>query len=133
MVALASRERFDGWRIVVLAAVAQGLALPLLGAFGLVATPLIDEFGASTTQLGIGMSLAILATALAGPALGVVLDRGPLRTTMLSGVALMLVSVLLLSRGTALWQLGACLAFATVGMSMYGMLPVQVQRVSTPK
>jgi len=118
--------RFDGWRMVVLAAVSQGLALPLLGAFGLVATPLIEEFGASATQLGLGMSFAILATALAGPALGVALDRGPLRTIMLSGVALMLVSVLLLSRGTALWQLGACLAFATVGMSMYGMLPVQV-------
>jgi sugar phosphate permease len=126
MVALASVERFDGWRIVALAAFAQGLALPLLGAFGLLATPLIEEFGASTTQLGIGMSLAILATALAGPALGFALDRGPLRTIMLSGVALMWVSVLLLSRGTALWQLGACLAFATVGMSMYGMLPVQV-------
>jgi sugar phosphate permease len=126
MVALASAERFDGWRIVTLAAFAQGLALPLLGAFGLVATPLIEEFGASATQLGLGMSLAILAAALAGPALGVALDRGPLRTTMLFGVALMLVSVLLLSRGTALWQLGACLAFATVGMSMYGMLPVQV-------
>ena len=126
MVALASAERFDGWRIVTLAAFAQGLALPLLGAFGLVATPLIEEFGASATQLGLGMSLAILAAALAAPALGVALDRGPLRTTMHFGVALMWVSVLLLSRGTALWQLGACLAFATVGMSMYGMLPVQV-------
>jgi sugar phosphate permease len=119
-------QRFDGWRIVALAALSQGLALPLLGAYGLVATPLIEEFGASTTQLGLGMSLAILATALAGPPLGVALDRGPLRTIMLGGVALMLLSVAALSRGTALWQLAVCLAFATVGLSMYGMLPVQV-------
>ena len=118
--------RFDGWRIVALAALSQGLALPLLGAYGLVATPLIEEFGASTTQLGLGMSLAILATALAGPALGVALDRGPLRAIMLGGVALMLLSVAALSRGTALWQLAVCLSFATVGLSMYGMLPVQV-------
>jgi len=126
MVALASAARFDGWRIVALAALSQGLALPLLGAFGLVATPLIEEFGASTTQLGLGMSLAIFATALAGPPLGVALDRGPLRVLMLCGVALMLLSVAALSRATALWQLAVCLSFATVGMSMYGMLPVQV-------
>ena len=118
--------RFDGWRFVALGALAQGLALPLLGAFGIVATPLIEEFGVSTTQLGLGMSLAILATALAGPPLGAALDRGPLRAIMLSGVALMFVSVLALSRGAALWQLAACFTFATVGMSMYGMLPVQV-------
>ncbi len=118
--------RFDGWRIVVLGALAQGLALPLMGAYGLVATPIIQEFGASTAQLGLGISLAILASALAAPPLGAALDRGPLRTIMFSGVALMMVSVLALSRGAALWQLAACFACATVGMSMYGMLPVQV-------
>jgi sugar phosphate permease len=126
MVAVASAARFAGWRIVAFAAISQGLALPLLGAYGLAATPLIEEFGASTTQLGLGMSLAIFATALASPPLGVALDRGPLRTIMLGGVALMLLSVAALSRGTALWQLAVCLSFATVGMSMYGMLPVQV-------
>jgi MFS family permease len=112
--------------MVALAALSQGLALPLLGAYGLVATPLIEEFGASTTQLGLGMSLAIFASALASPPLGVALDRGPLRAIMLGGVVLMLLSVAALSRGTALWQLAAGLAFATLGMSMYGMLPVQV-------
>jgi MFS family permease len=122
----AGRARFDGWRIVALAAVAQGLSLPLLGAYGIVATPLIEEFGATAAQLGIGMSLAILATAGVGPLLGVGLDRGPLRTIMLIGVALMLSSVVLLSQGRALWQLAVCFAFATAGMSMYGMLPVQV-------
>lgn len=118
--------RFDGWRMVALGALAQGLALPLLGAFGVVATPLIQEFGASATQLGLGMSLALLAAALAGAPLGAALDRGPVRAIMLSGAALMFVSVLALSRGASLWQLAACFAFATVGMSMYGMLPVSV-------
>jgi len=49
---------------------------------------------------------------------------------MLSGAALMFVSVFALSRGVALWQLAACFAFATVGMSMYGMLPVSVVLVN---
>ncbi|MEN8160199.1 MAG: MFS transporter, partial [Myxococcota bacterium] len=122
----APAARFDGWRIVALAAVAQGLSLPLMSAYGVVATPLIEEFGATATQLGLGMSFAILATAGVGPLLGLGLDRGPLRTIMLAGVALMFASVFLLSRGSALWQLALCFAFATAGMSMYGMLPVQV-------
>src|SRR5262245_60178510 len=75
--------RFDGWRMVAFGGIAQGLALPLLGAYGIVATPLIQEYGATATELGIGMSLALFAAALAGPPLGVALDRGPLRAIML--------------------------------------------------
>jgi MFS family permease len=127
---VSAAPHFDGWRIAALGGLAQGLALPLLGAYGLVATPLIQEFGASPTDLGIGMSLALLAAALCGPPLGYALDRGPLRAIMLSGVALMLVSALALSRGVALWQLAASFATAVVGMSMYGMLPVQVVLVN---
>ena len=129
-VPLVSSPRFDGWRMVALGAIAQGLALPLLGVFGVVATPLIHEFGASSTQLGVGMSIALLAAALAGAPLGAALDRGPLRAIMLSGVALMFVSVLALSRGVSLGQLAACFALATVGLSMYGMLPVSVVLVN---
>jgi MFS transporter, OFA family, oxalate/formate antiporter len=123
-------QRFDGWRIVALGAVAQALAMPLLAAYGIVVTPLIQEFGASATELGIGMSLALLAAALAGPALGAALDRGPLRAIMLAGLALMFVSVFALSRSAALWQIAAAFACAVVGMSMYGMLPVQVVLVN---
>jgi MFS family permease len=121
---------FDGWRMVALGGISQGVALPLLGAFGVVATPLIQEFGASATQLGLGMSLALFATALVGAPLGAALDRGPLRAIMFAGAALMFVSLLALSRGVALWQLAVCFAFATVGMSMYGMGPVQVVLVN---
>lgn len=122
--------RFDGWRMVALGGLAQAVAMPLMGAFGVVATPLIQEFGASTTQLGIGMSVALLAAALAGAPLGVALDRGPLRTLMFAGAALMFAAVFALSRSVALWQLAACFAFAVVGMTMYGMLPVQVVLVN---
>jgi MFS family permease len=116
--------------MVAFGAVAQGVALSLLGAYGVVATPVIQEFSASTAQLGIGISLALLAAALASPVVGAALDRGPLRAIMLSGVALMFVSVLALSRGAALWQLAICFAGATIGMAMYGMLPVQVVLVN---
>ena len=116
--------------MVAFGAIAQGLAFPMLGAFGVVATPLIQEFGASSIQLGVGMSIALLAAALAGAPLGVAFDRGPLRAIMLSGVALMFVSVLALSRAVSLGQIAACFALATVGLSMYGMLPVSVVLVN---
>jgi sugar phosphate permease len=116
--------------MVALGALAQGLAFPLLGAFGVVATPLIQEFGASSAQLGLGMSLALLSAAVAGAPLGAALDRGPLRAIMLSGAVLMFVSVLALSRGASLGGLATCFAAAVVGISMYGTAPVNVVLVN---
>ncbi len=119
-------RRFDGARMIWLTAVLQATANPLLGAYGLIATPLIDEFETDAAQLGIGLALAILSMALSAPLLGRVFDRGPLRVVMLAGVALMLAAVFGLSRGSALWQLALCLPLVTVGLAMYGMLPAQV-------
>ena len=118
--------RFDGTRMILLAGLLQATTTPLLGAYGLVQTPLIQEFSADAAQLGIGMSLAILAMALAGALLGRVFDRGPLRAVMLAGVALMFTAMFALTRGSALWQLALCLPFAALGMTMYGMFPAQV-------
>ncbi len=118
--------RFDGARMIWLTAALQATANPLLGAYGLIATPLIDEFETDAAQLGLGLALAILSMALSAPLLGRVFDRGPLRLVMLAGVALMLAAVFGLSRGSALWQLALCLPLVTVGLGMYGMLPAQV-------
>jgi MFS family permease len=122
----AAPVRFDGARMIWVAALVQATSTALLGAYAVLQTPLIEEFGADATRLGIGMSLAILAMALAAPLLGPLFDRGPLRQVMLAGVCLMLASVVGLSRGRALWQLALCLPLATTGMSMYGMFPAQV-------
>jgi MFS family permease len=121
---------FHGWRIVGVAATSQALGFGLLSAYGFLITPLAEEFGVTTTQLGLGFSVSILCTALTGPLLGRALDRGPLRAIMLCGVALMLVSVLTLSRGAAPFELAICFAFVTIGMSMYGLFPAQVMIVN---
>ena len=118
--------RFDGGRTIWLAALVQGTANPLLGAYGVLSTPLIAEFATDAAHLGIGMSLAILAMALSASLLGPLFDRGPLRLVMLAGVGLMLAAIVALSRGTALWQLALCLPLATIGLAMYGMIPAQV-------
>lgn len=128
--ARALEPRFDGARVIWLAALVQGTATPLLGAFGVIQTPLIEEFATDAARLGVGMALAILAMAVSAVALGPIFDRGPLRTVMLAGVGLMFSSVFALSRGQALWQLALCLPLVAAGFSMYGMFPAQVMLVN---
>jgi MFS family permease len=130
MARVGGAARFDGWRIVGLGALLHALGFGLIGAYGLVATPLIEEFGATPTQLGLGMSISIACTAVLGAALGPLLDRGPLRAIMLAGVALMLGSLLAVSRGSALGELAVGFALGTVGMSMYSLFPAQVMIVN---
>jgi MFS family permease len=126
----APRERFDGVRVIWLAALVQATATPLLSAYGVIQTPLIEEFATDAARLGVGMSLAILGMALAALALGPVFDRGPLRAVMLAGVVLMFCAIVALSRGRELGQLALCLPLAAIGFSMYGMFPAQVMLVN---
>jgi MFS family permease len=76
------------------------------------------------------MSITIMSMAILGPVLGPLYDRGSLRTLMLVGVATMLGGMLLLTQGAALWQLAIFLAITSVGMSMFGFLPVKVMIVN---
>ncbi|MCH2173939.1 MFS transporter [Myxococcota bacterium] len=121
---------FHGWRVVLLGLLANAFGTGLIGAYSFMVSPLIEEFGATPGQLGLGMSIVIFSMAVLGPILGPLFDRGLLRITMLLGVALMLSGLLLLSRGSELWQLAICLVIASMGMSMYGFLPTQVMIVN---
>jgi MFS family permease len=98
----------------------------MLAVYGFVAGSIVSEFGASDTQVGIGMSFAIFGMAIASPLVGPYLDRGPIRAIMLSGVVLAFTSLVALAQATELWQLALGFTCASVGMSLYGPLPVQV-------
>jgi MFS family permease len=121
---------FHGWRIVLIAGVGNALGFGLLGVYAFMTTPLIQEFGATPLHLGLGMSISILFTALAGALLGPLFDRGPLRPIMLCGLAVMVAGVVLLSRSASLGSIGAFFALISVGMAMYGMFPGQVMLVN---
>lgn len=117
---------FHGWWITFAGAVLQALGPGLIGVYGFVASPIVAEFGATDTQVGLGMSLAILGMATASPLAGPILDRGPFRAVMFSGIAIMFTSMLALAQGSALWQLAVGCACASIGIALYGALPVQV-------
>jgi MFS family permease len=124
--AAATTGAFHGWWIVLVGAVGQAFGPGMLAVYGFVASPIVAEFGASDTQVGIGMSLAILGMAIASPLVGPFLDRGPIRAIMLGGVALAFTSLMALAQATSLWQLGVGFVVASIGLSLYGPLPVQV-------
>ena len=107
-------------------ALLQALGPGLLGVYAFVTSPIVEEFGASDAQVGLGMSFSILGMALASPVIGPLLDRGPLRAVMLAGVAVMLTSLLGLAQGGALWQLALGMTLASMGIAAYGSVPVQV-------
>jgi MFS family permease len=126
----ATATPFRGRQIIALGIVVNALGTGLIGVYGFVVTPLIEEFGATPGQLGLGMSITIFSLSVLSPLLGPIFDRGHMKPTMLSGVAVMLAALLLLTRGTELWQLALCLSAAAAGISMFGMLPAKVMIVN---
>jgi len=123
-------QPFFGWRIVWTVALAQALGPALMGPIGVFMTQLLDECGASRAAVSLGGPILAGMMMLVGLVVGPRLDRGPIRRIMLWGVVIMLGAMLGLARGRSLLEVGALLAVASVGMSMYGTLPAQVLLVN---
>ena len=121
---------FAGWRIVWTVSLAQGLGPALLGPAGVFMTPMQDEFGASRAAVSLGGPILASVMLLMGLVLGPRLDRGSIRRFMLVGLAIMAASLIGLSRAGSLQSVGLLLALASVGMSLYGILPAQVLLVN---
>ncbi len=121
----AAAPRFLGWRMVLAGFVAQLVYSSMsFNAFGVFVTPLEREFGTSRASLSSAFGLSLLAMGAFAPLLGRWIDRGSLRRIMLAGIALASAGTCLLSRTTALWQLGV--VFCTLvafGSALFGPLP----------
>ena len=122
--------RFDGWRIVVLGAALIWLGPGLFEMYGFLATPLSVEFGLRAESFGLGMSIFILAGALSGPAIGALLDRGPLRPVLLGAIVLAAGALAGMSRAHSMLALAGCAIAAAIGISTYGQLAPQVMVAS---
>lgn len=96
---------FYGWVIVAVAAVVSFGAVtffnPVLGVFF---APLSAEFGWSRAEISLAVTIGSAAAALASPLIGWVLDRWGGRWVMAASTATMAVSLVALSRMTALWH-----------------------------
>lgn len=94
--------------------------------FSVMNTPVADEFGWSRGQVTLGFTCLAVAMAVASPIAGRLTDnRGP-RLVLIIGTIVMSLSLVLLSRTTALWNY--CLLHLGLGaaMTLLGAVPISV-------
>jgi MFS family permease len=123
---MTERARFDGWRIVALGAALIWLGPGLFEVYGFLATPLGGEFGLSAQAFGAGLSIFILANALSGPAIGALLDRGPLRPLLLGAIVLAALALAAMSRAQSVATLAGAAVVTAIGVNTYGQIGPQV-------
>ena len=124
------RERFHGWWIVAIAAIAQPLGGGLVGTYQVLVTPLRSEFGLDRTEIGLGMTLFLLASSLTSATVGPIVDRGPLRAIMMSGVCVVVTGLAIVATAGRPWQLGLGVCVFAIGTSLYGPTPNQAMLVN---
>jgi MFS family permease len=121
------RKFFYGYWIVaagfVTLTVANGLAWY---GFSVMNAPVADEFGWSRSEVALGFTFLAVAMAVISPFVGRLTDnRGP-RQVLIIGTVVLSLSLLLLSRTSALWSY--CLLHAGLGMAsaLLGPVPISV-------
>ena len=115
---------FYGWRIVGVSFLAQFLAMGCsISIFGLFIPVLTSEFGASTMEANLGLSILTIFMAGSGAVIGPMLDKRSIRGVMISGTVLASVSFFLMSMATELWQLALLFGVGiAIGAAMFGPL-----------
>jgi MFS family permease len=94
--------------------------------FSVMNAPVADEFGWSRSQVALGFTFLAVAMAVISPFVGRFTDnRGP-RQVLIIGTVVLSLSLLLLSRTSALWSF--CLLHAGLGMAsaLLGAVPISV-------
>ncbi|MFI5319612.1 MAG: MFS transporter [Myxococcota bacterium] len=119
---MSARAGFHGWRIVALGAALIWLGPGLLECYGFLAKPLAAEFGLSAEAFGVGIAALILPLVIAGPAIGWLLDRGPLRPVLLGAVALAGCGLGIVASAHNVGVLALGAAIAALGLGTYGQI-----------
>jgi sugar phosphate permease len=121
------RRLFYGWWMlaasVLIMTVVSGLAA---WTNGLYVKPLEQEFGWSRAQVSVGFSAAILVSGIAGPLIGVWIDRFGPRSSMLVGALMTSMTYALLAFTNELWQWYAFAAVNAGFRQMTFFIPMQV-------
>jgi len=119
-----SSPHFQGWRMVGLAALSQGLAVgTTFYTYGVFVKPLAAEFDAPRLVVVLGLTLLMLMQGIVSPYLGRALDRYSVRAIMVLGLILCAGGLFGLSLATSLWQIGLLFgSLIAVGSHMFGPL-----------
>jgi MFS family permease len=117
-------EGFRGWWIVAVGFVTQAVTGGVtFGSFPVFLVPIAEAFDAGLMEVSVGMSILMFTATSAGVGVGPLLDRHSIRAIMASGALLQVLCLLLMSRATALWQLGALFGVGVaLGVALLGPL-----------
>ena len=120
-------DRHYRWVILLYGIVLQAMSVgSIIYCFALFTIPWLEEFGSSRRDLMLTIALLQIGAGVLGPLAGRALDTLPLRWMVLTGLASLVLALLLAQQVTALWQLW--LIYATllpVSMTLMGTLAAQ--------
>jgi MFS family permease len=120
-------DRHYRWVILLYGIVLQAISVgSIIYCFALFTIPWLEEFGSSRRDLMLTIALLQIGAGVLGPLAGRALDTLPLRWMVLTGLASLVLALLLAQQVTALWQLW--LIYATllpVSMTLMGTLAAQ--------
>ncbi len=102
---------FYGWVIVAVVFVTMAFGVNARTSFSLLFPPLLNEFGWDQSVTAGAFSFGMLVSAVLGPVIGRLMDRGGPRVVMELGVAAMAAGMLLAPFAHAPWQV-----YATLGV-----------------
>jgi MFS family permease len=103
----AAQERVTpyAWVVVAVVAVTLTIASGARFLFGVVLKPISEEFGWDRAQLTGAVMLAMIVLSICQPLVGILVDRIGAKKILVSGIALLGVSLIPLSLATSLWQI----------------------------
>jgi MFS family permease len=99
-----------GWRQVWVTALLMATSSMVTTTYGIIAVPLMQEFGPSRMVLMLTMTVISVVASSIAPWLGAMMDRVPLRRIMLTGAFFLVAGYFALSFVTAFWQVLAVFA-----------------------
>jgi len=118
---------FHGWKMVAAGGGIQFLqASLLLQSFGAYVAVLRDAFGWSKTELSLAAALHQMEAAVLGPLLGWIIDRFGAQGVIRTGVSVLGIGFLLMSRIETLWGFYGAFVVIALGSSMCGFMPLNV-------
>ena len=124
------KRPFHGWKMVAAGGGIQFLqASLLLQSFGAYVAVLRDAFGWSKTELSFAAALHQMEAAVIGPILGWIIDRFGAQGVIRTGVTVLGIGFMLLSRIESLPAFYGAFIVIALGSSMCGFMPLNVSLI----
>ena len=122
---------YEGWIVVTSTSmVLLLLSVTVFYGFGVLYNPIRAEFGWSAGAIGLAFSVRSEVNGIAAPVVGAFIDRLGSRRVMVAGLALVVVTVFLLSFMQEIWQFFVLMFVMAIGTSTTGGQASMVSAVS---